>query len=258
MLVLLAAHAAAAPRVRHALAALEADIDALERMQTNPMYQNTDTDCDPGDRWAAAVSQAVRFCNNWRDKRPDKEEIPDCLQTVRNAQLGFPCEQRADQIILLGEKYADIGTGDGMTWKDALHVLVKFYGSAFALASGAGAFDPGIWGTIATKGFAKVVELTAREGSKSVEAAKAEIGEQTEKEEKYAGYLKEAIGVATKMGLDLPDEVTDNAIDFVVAKREEIKQAYLEAAERDGDTYSAKEEVFNTMFKELQAQKGKF
>ena len=43
----------------------------------------------------------------------------------------------------------------------------------------------------------------------------------------------------------------------VLTKREEIKLAYLEAAQRDGkaDTYNAKEEVFDTMFQELQGMK---
>ena len=63
--------------------------------------------------------------------------------------------------------------------------------------------------------------------------------------------------MVTKMGVDIPDEITDNAIDFVLTKREEIKLAYLEAAQRDGkaDTYNAKEEVFDTMFQELQSMK---
>ena len=70
-------------------------------------------------------------------------------------------------------------------------------------------------------------------------------------------YLKEAIGEVTKMGLDLPDELTDNAIDFFIAKRQLIKEAYLEAAQRDGkaDTYNAKAEVFDTMFQDLQGIK---
>ena len=254
-MLLLAAHAAAAPRVRHALAALEADIDALERMQSNPMLAG---DCgDLGNAWAAALAEAVRFCDNWRNKRPDKQQIPECAPTVRNAQRGFPCDQRVDQLVALSRKYSEIGTGDGMTWKDALHVLVKFYGSAFALAAGTPALDPGIWGTIATKGFEKLVEVTAREESKPVEDAKTEIEEQGANEEKMGDYLKEAIGVVTKMGVDIPDEITDNAIDFVLTKREEIKLAYLEAAQRDGkaDTYNAKEEVFDTMFQELQSMK---
>ena len=47
--VLLTAHAAAAPRVQRVLAALEADLDALERMQTSA------ENCDPGNGWAGVM-----------------------------------------------------------------------------------------------------------------------------------------------------------------------------------------------------------
>ena len=160
-----------------------------------------------------------------------------------------------DAVNKVGDFYAKVGTGAGMTWKDALHVLVKFYGSAFALASGAGAFDLGIWGTIVTKGFEKLVEVTKTEGSKAEEKATELIEKQTENEEKVGEYLKQALVVLTKMGLDVPDELTDNAIDFFIAKRQLIKEAYLEAATRKGDEYNAKEEVFDTMFQDLQGMK---
>ena len=82
-----------------------------------------------------------------------------------------------------------------------------------------------------------------------------EIGDQAENEEKVGEYLKQALVVLTKMGLDVPDELTDNAIDFFIAKRQLIKEAYLEAATRKGDKYNAKEEVFDTMFQDLQGMK---
>ena len=99
------------------------------------------------------------------------------------------------------------------------------------------------------------MEATATEESKSVEDAKTEIEEQGAKEEKMGDYLKEAIGEVTKMGLDLPDELTDNAIDFFIAKRQLIKEAYLEAATQDGASYNAEAEVFDTMFQDLQGIK---
>ena len=68
-------------------------------------------------------------------------------------------------------------------------------------------------------------------------------------------YLKEAIKFLTKNGLDVPDELTDNAIDFFIAKRQLIKEAYLEAATQDGASYNAEAEVFDTMFQDLQGIK---
>lgn len=252
LVVLLTAHAAAAPRVQRVLAALEADLDALERMQANAADSS-----DPGNGWAGVMKMALQNCENWRKQLPAKVKAhtPTCAQLLRNAQKDVPTEKREEVLAKLSDFYAKVGTGDGMTWKQALHVLVKFYGSAFALASGVGALDPGIWGTIVTKGFEKLVEVTKTEGSKAEEKAMELIEKQTEKEEKVGDYLKEAIGVVTKMGLDLPDELTDNAIDFFIAKRQEIKLAYLEAATRDGATYSAEAEVFDTMFQDLQGIK---
>ena len=249
--VLLTAHAAAVPRVQRVLAALEADLDALERMQTSA------ENCDPGNGCAGVMKMALQNCENWRSKLPDqaKAVTPCCVQLIKDAQRNVPSDQRADVLAQLSDYYAKIGTGAGMTWKEALHVLVKFYGSAFSLASGAGAFDLGIWGTIATKGFEKLVELTKTEGSKTEEKARELIEKQTEKEEKVGEYLKEAIKFLTKNGLDVPDELTDNAIDFFIAKRQLIKEAYLEAATQDGASYNAEAEVFDTMFQDLQGIK---
>ena len=247
LVLLLTAHAAAVPRVQRVLAALEADLDALERMQTT----------DPGPGWARAVTTASAACENWRSKLPDqaKAVTPTCAQLIKDAQRDVRPDERMEAVNAVGDYYAKVGTGAGMTWKQALHVLIKFYGSAFSLASGAGAFDLGIWGTIATKGFEKLVELTETEGSKTEEEARELIEKQTEKEEKVGEYLKEAIKFVTKNGLDVPDELTDNAIDFFIEKRQLIKEAYLEAATRDGDKYNAKAEVFDTMFQDLQGMK---
>ena len=232
------------------LAALEADLDALERMQT----AQTD-DCGPAG--SRAMVMAMQQCENWRRQLSTQMQAltPSCVQLLQKRTVNLSACDKVDALVNLSDYYAKIGTGNGMTWKQALHVLLKFYGSAFSLASGAGAFDLGIWGTIATKGFEKLVELTETEGSKTEEEAKAEIGDQAEKEEKIGEYLKQAIGAVTKMGLDVPDELSDNAIDFFIEKRQLIKEAYLEAATRGGDKYSAKEEVFDTMFQELQGMK---
>ena len=66
LVLLLAAHAAAAPRVQRVLAALEADLDALERMQTSA------ENCDPGNGWAGVMKMALQNCENWRSKLPDQ------------------------------------------------------------------------------------------------------------------------------------------------------------------------------------------
>ena len=90
MLVLLvAAHAAAVPRTRHALAALEADIDALERMQTNPMYRNTDEDCDPGAAWAPSfwVPSCLWGVAACSDRRPFRRRCSCCRCAGEEANL---------------------------------------------------------------------------------------------------------------------------------------------------------------------------
>ena len=117
------------------LAALEADLDALERMQTSA------ENCDPGNGWAGVMKMALQNCENWRSKLPDqaKAVTPCCVQLIKDAQRNVPSDQRADVLAQLSDYYAKIGTGAGMTWKEALHVLVKFYGDLEAAGGGGGA-----------------------------------------------------------------------------------------------------------------------